>query len=52
MVTPLAKSVFALLGLIATTSGLVSGIQKEILGLGTAISVTSNEDLEDILRKG
>lgn len=51
MVTPLAKSVFAPLGLIATPSGLVAGIQRETLGLETAISVTSNEDLEDILKK-
>ena len=47
---PLAKSVFALLGITAAASAIDAGIQKKIHGSGTATLVISNKHLDDILK--
>ena len=47
---PLAKSVFALLGITAAASAIDAGIQKKIHGSGTATLVISNKQLDDILK--
>ena len=47
---PLAKSVFALLGITAAASAIDAGIRKKIHGSGTATLVISNKQLDDILK--
>ena len=47
---PLAKSVFALLGITAAASAIDAGIQKKIHGSGTGTLVISNKQLDDILK--
>ena len=50
IIKPVAKSVLIPLGLTAAASAVDSGIQKKILGSGTATLIISNEDMNDILK--
>ena len=46
---PLAKNVLAPLGITAAASVIDAGIQKKIHGSGTATSIISNEEMNDIM---
>ena len=48
--TPLAKTVLIPLGLSAGMSAADSAVQKKIYGSGTTALVTSNEEMEDIMK--
>ena len=47
---PLAKNVLATLGITAATSAINAGIQKKIHGSGTTKLITSNEELNGIMK--
>ena len=47
---PLAKNVLAPLGITVAASAIDPGIQKKIHGSGTATSIISNEDMNDIMK--
>ena len=49
-IKPLAQSVLILLGLTAAASTADAGIHKIILGSGTATLITSNDEIEDIIK--
>ena len=48
VVKPLAESVLILLGLTAAASAADTGIHKEMLGSGVAVSIISNKEMNDI----
>ena len=50
VITPLAKSVLILLGLTAAASSPDAGIHKKILGSGNTTLITSNKDMEDLIK--
>ena len=50
VIKPLAKSVLIPLGLTAAASAADVGIQKKILGFGTATLIISNEEMNDIMK--
>ena len=50
VIKPLVKSVLILLGLTAAASTADAGIHKIILGSGTATLITSNDEIEDIIK--
>ena len=50
VIKPLAKSVLIPLRLTAAASAADVGIQKEILGFGTATLIISNEEMNDIMK--
>ena len=50
VLTPLAKSVFIPLQLTATIPATDAAIQKKILGSDTTALLTSNEEMEDIMK--
>ena len=47
---PLAKNVFAPLGLTATMSAIDGSIQKKIYGSGTTKLIIENKDMNDIMK--
>ena len=47
---PLAKNVFAPLGITAAVSAIDAGIQKKIHGSGTTTLIISNEEMNDIMK--
>ena len=47
---PLAKNVFAPLGITATASAIDAGIQKKIHGSGITTLIISNEEMNDIMK--
>ena len=47
---PLAKNVFAPLGITAAASAIDAGIQKKIHGSGTTTLIISNEDMNNIIK--
>ena len=47
---PLAKNVLALLGLSAAMSAIGGSIKKKMLGSGTTTLITSNAEMDDILK--
>ena len=50
VIKPLAKSVLIPLGLNAAASAADAGIHKKILGSGTTTLITSNDEMEDIMK--
>ena len=50
LIKPLAKSVLIPLGLTAAASAADAGIHKKILGSGTTTQITSNDEMEDIMK--
>ena len=50
VLTPLAKSVLAPLGLTAAASATDAAMQKKIFGSGMTILIFSNEELDDIMK--
>ena len=46
----LAKNVLAALGITAAASAIDAGIQKKIHGSGTTTSITSNEEMKDLMK--
>ena len=48
--TPLAKSVLIILGLMATVSAIDAAIQKNIFGLGMTLLIISNKKIEDNMK--
>ena len=46
----LAKNILAPLGITAAASAIGAGIQKKIHGSGTTILITSNEEMNDIMK--
>ena len=50
VIKPLAKSVLIPLGLTAAASSPDAGIQKKILGSGTATLIVSNEEMNNIMK--
>ena len=46
----LAKNVLAALGITAAASAIDAGIQKKIHGSGTTASITSNEEMKDVMK--
>ena len=50
VIKPLAKSVLIPLGLTAAASAADAGIHKKILGSGTTTQITSNDEMEDIMK--
>ena len=46
----LAKNVLAALGITAAASAIDVGIQKKIHGSGTTTSITSNEEMKDLMK--
>ena len=47
---PLAKYVLAPLGITAATSAIDAGIQRKIHGSGNTTLITSNEEMNDIIK--
>ena len=47
---PLAKNVFAPLGITAAVSAIDAGIQKKIHGSRTTTLIISNEEMNDIMK--
>ena len=47
---PLAKNVWALLGITAAASAIDAGIQKKIHGSGTTTLIISNKKVNDIIK--
>ena len=47
---PLAKNILAPLGITAATSVIDEGIQKKIHGSGTTTLITSNKEMNDIMK--
>ena len=50
LIKPLAKSVLIPLGLTAAASAADAGTHKKILGSGTTTQITSNDEMEDIMK--
>ena len=50
VLTPLAKSVLAPLGLSAASLATDAAIQKKIFGSGTTALIISNEEMDDIMK--
>ena len=50
VITPLAKSALIPLGLTAAASAADAGIHKKILGSGNTTLITSNKDMEDLIK--
>ena len=48
--TPLAKSVLIILGLMATVSAIDAAIQKNIFGSGMTLLIISNKKIEDNMK--
>ena len=47
---PLATNILAPLGIIAAASAFDAGIQKKMHGSGTTTLITSNEEMNDIMK--
>ena len=47
---PLPKNILAPLGITAAASAINAGIQKKIHGSGTTTLITSNEEMNDIIK--
>ena len=47
---PLAKNILAPLGITAATSAIDAGIQKKVHGSGTTTLITSNKNMNDIMK--
>ena len=47
---PLAKNIWALLGITAAASAIDAGIQKKIHGSGTTTLIISNKKVNDIIK--
>ena len=47
---PLAKNILAPLGITAAASAIDTGIQKKIHGFGTTNLITSNKEINDIMK--
>ena len=52
VLTPLAKRVLIVLGLMVAASATDADTQKKIFGLGTTAQLTLNKQIDDIHNKG
>ena len=52
VLTPLAKRVLIVLGLMVAASATDAATQKKIFGLGTTAQLTLNKQIDDIHNKG